>query len=225
MKLAKNVEMLEITGQGTYYPVLLWDENEVALIDTGLPGQFELLKEEIIRCGFTPKRITKVILTHQDLDHIGSAKIFHDLGAEIMAYNEEAPYIQGDTPLIKVADMEANLDKLPPERLEFYNRLKSAMPSLNVHVDSLLSDEQLLNFCGGIRVIHTPGHTPGHMALLLCEANVIVCGDAANIKDGLLVGAKPDYSHDMKAAEESFKRITSLNAAGYICYHGGYVAK
>jgi len=113
MRIADNVEMFEINGErGALYPVLTWDDNEVVLIDTGLPGQTELLKEAITGAGFVPEKITKVILTHQDLDHVGSAKAIAGLGAKILAHEEDAPYIQGDKTSIRILDLESRLDQL-----------------------------------------------------------------------------------------------------------------
>ena len=225
MRIANNVEMMEIVAQGTYYPTLLWDEKDVVLIDTGFPGQFELLKEAIAKCGFTPEQVTKVILTHQDIDHIGNAKIFREMGAEIMAHKEEAPCICGDKPLTKLADMEANLDKLPPDRLGFYKMIKETAPGLCVCVDTLLEDGQMIHACGGIKVVFTPGHTPGHIALLLTKANILVCGDAANIADGKLISSNPMHTHDSRDAEKSFKRMDSMDVKGFVCYHGGYLKR
>ena len=222
MKIAANIEILET---GSLYPVLIWDNTDVVLIDTGFPGQFELLQDEIVRCGFKADQITKVILTHQDADHVGSAKILSGIGAKIMAYQDEVPYIQGDKTPVKIAAMEAQLDKLSPDQLAFYKRMKAGMSNFFTHVDHQLADGETIPVCGGIKVVHTPGHTPGHMALLLCESGVLVCGDAANICDGKLCGANPEHTVDIETAEASFKIITSVDANGYICYHGGYLAK
>jgi len=225
MRIAKNVEMMEIKAQATYYPVLLWDESDVVLIDTGFPGQFELMKEGIAKCGFTPEQVTKVIITHQDIDHIGNAKAFRGLGAEIIAHEKEAPYIQGDKPLVKLASMEANLDRLPPERLGFYKMIKESAPNLYVHVDRALADGQTVPACGGIKAVFTPGHTPGHMALQLCASNILVCGDAANITDGKLCGSNPIHTHDNDEAKRSLDKMASMDVAGYACYHTGYLKK
>jgi len=225
MKIATNVEMLEVKSQGAYYPVLLWDEKDVVLIDTGFPGQFELIKEEMAKCGFMPEQVTKVFLTHQDIDHVGSVGIFRALGAKIYAYETEAPYIEGVKPLVKLAAMEGHLDELPPDRLAFYHMLKKNMPQLQTHVDKTLVDGQNVPVCGGIQVIHTPGHTPGHMALLLLGAGIVVCGDAANINGGALIGANPVHTPDMEVAAGSFEKLKTLDVTGYVCYHGGYLVK
>jgi Zn-dependent hydrolases, including glyoxylases len=224
MRITKNIEMLELKVQGlTIYPILLWDENDVVLIDAGYPGQFETIRAEITKCGLAPEQITKLILTHQDIDHTGCARLIKDLGAKVMAFEQEIPYIQGDKPLTKITDMEARLDSLAPAQKGFYQFLKDTAPQLCVQVDVELHDEETLPICGGIQVIQTPGHTPGHIALRLCESGIVICGDAANINDGVLIGAVPAQAHDLAAAEESFKKIALLNATGYVCYHSGYL--
>jgi len=225
MKLADNVELLEIkTEQGAYYPVLLWDDTHVILVDTGFPGQFDLLKAQIEKAGFSPEKITHVILTHQDMDHVGSAKLLREMGAKILAYEIEAPYIQGDKTPIKMADMEAHLAELTPDRLAFYNMIKAGAPRFYTRVDECLKDGQIIDVCGGIEVLHTPGHTPGHIALRLRACNIIICGDAATAPGGVLSGPNPMHAHDLAEATRSYEKLLALHAAGYACYHGGYVA-
>ncbi|MCL2779986.1 MAG: MBL fold metallo-hydrolase [Actinomycetia bacterium] len=224
MRIANNVEMLEVPTPAPHHPVLIWDDDDVVLIDTSFPGELPALEAELARCGFTIEQVNKVILTHQDIDHIGNAKAFRAAGAELMAGAREVRHIQGDEPLTKLADMEANLDQLPPERAGFHQMLKDAAPALYTPVDTALADGQELPLCGGIRVVFAPGHTPGHIVLLLCAANVVVCGDAANIVDGQLVGSNPQMTHDTRDAEASLARIKSLGASGYLSYHTGYLA-
>lgn len=223
MRITDNVEMLEIESErGVIYPVLTWDDNELILIDTALPGQTELLKEAVLKAGFSLEKITKVIITHQDMDHIGSAKTLAGLGAKIFAHEIEAPYIQGEKTSIRIADMEKRLDELNEGERTFYERVKKGAPYFHVPVNKLLKDGETLDFCGGIKVIHTPGHMPGHIALLLKQNNILVAGDAANIVDGVLAGADPQYTQDMLEAKTSFEKLMNNKPAAIVCYHGGY---
>jgi glyoxylase-like metal-dependent hydrolase (beta-lactamase superfamily II) len=222
MRITNNAEMLEINSErGALYPVLLWDSNEVILIDTALPGQTELLREVIRQVGFALEQITKVILTHQDMDHIGSAKILAGFGAEILAHEKETPYIQGDRTSIRLVEMEKHLSEMDEDGLAFYERMKAGATLFTVPVNRVLKDGELLDFCGGIQVIHTPGHMPGHIALLLNECNTVIAGDAANIFNGVLTGADPNFTLDMPQAEVSFQKMMALNPDSVICYHGG----
>ena len=224
MKIAKNVEMLEIAGErGALYPVLVWGENELVLIDTGLPMQTDALREAVKGAGYTLEQITKVILTHQDLDHIGSAKTLSGLGAEILAHELETPYIQGDVTSIRLSDMESRLDELDEDERAFYERAKKGAPYFFVHVGKPLKDGDLLDICGGVRILHTPGHMPGHIAVLLVESNIIIAGDAANIADGRLIGADPQYTKDMEQAAASLDKMKNCHPDSFVCYHGGLI--
>ena len=225
MKIANNVEMLEINGEnGTLYPVLMWDDTELVLVDAVLPGQLEVLREAVSKAGFPLEKITKVIITHQDMDHIGCAKILSELGAEIFAHETEAPYIQGDKTSVRILDMEARLHEMNEDERAFYERVKMGAPYFFVHVDRLLNDGETLDFCGGVKIIHTPGHMPGHIALLLEQSNILIAGDAANIQDGALVGANPQYSQDMQEAQVSFEKLLNSKPASVVCYHGGLIS-
>ena len=221
MKLADNIEMLEITNPGPHHPVLMWDDNDVVLIDTSYVEQTEALRAEIERCGFSFDDVTHVILTHQDVDHTGNARILREHGAKIAAGIHEVPFIQGDQPLTKITDMES-ID-LPPDRVGFFEMLKDHAPKLTVHVDIPLEDGQVLPIYGGLTTVFTPGHTPGHIAVLIPSADLIVCGDAANIRDGVLIGPNPAMTHDMEEGTISFGKLKSAGAHRYVTYHGGYV--
>jgi len=221
MRLADNVEMLEITDPGPHHPVLIWDDNDVVLIDTSYLEQTEALRSEIERCGFSFDLVTHVILTHQDVDHTGNARILQQYGATIAAGIHEVPFIQGDQPLTKITDMEST--DLPPDRVPFLEMLKDHAPKLTVHVDIPLDNGQELPICGGLTTVFTPGHTPGHIAVWIPGADLIVCGDAANIRDGVLVGPNPAMTHDMGEGTISFDKIKSVGARRYVTYHGGYL--
>ena len=224
MRIANNVEMLEIAGErGTLYPVLLWGDGEVVLIDAALPGQTDALRDAVKQAGYSLEDITKVILTHQDLDHIGSAKTLSGMGAEILAHELETPFIQGDKTSIRLSDMESRFDSLSEAERAFYDRAKKGAPYFFVNVEKQLKDSDLLDLCGGIRILHTPGHTPGHIAVLLEESNILVVGDAANIANGKLVGADPQYTRDIGQAGESFDKIKSCDPTSVVCYHGGSI--
>ena len=224
MKIADNVEVLEIEGEhGVLYPVLIYDNANLVLVDTALPGQIEMLEKAVSNAGFSLEDITHVIITHQDMDHIGCAKILAGFGAEIMAHENEAPYIQGEKTLIKISEMEDRFAELNEGERAFYERLKKGAPHFHVHVDRLLKDGEMLDYCGGIQVVHTPGHTPGHIALLLKHDNIMIAGDAANILDNCLTGANPQYTSNQAEAQKSFERILTYYPDSVVCYHGGWL--
>ncbi len=111
-------------------------------------------------------RLNKIIITHQDHDHVGSlSEVMNgsDHKIEVYAHELTKPYIQGEEPLIKTGFT------IPGTR-----------------VDHTISDGQILPFCGGISVIFTPGHTPDHISLYHHSTKTLITGDALTADQGQL---------------------------------------
>ncbi len=73
MEISQGVEMLQLDFHGNrIHPILLWDREMAVLIDTGFPGQIEDLRVAMEKVGVSFDQLKAVILTHQDVDHIGS---------------------------------------------------------------------------------------------------------------------------------------------------------
>lgn len=228
MRVANGVEMLEIFSnmmgrQNTVYPVLLYDDNTAALVDTGYPGQIELFREAVDKAGVPFGRINKIIITHHDIDHIGSlSTIAGELDeAEVIAYAEEKQYITGEKTPLKLAQLEARRDNLTEDMGAFYERLKSGFAHCRADVDKTVEDGDVLPYLGGIKIIYTPGHTLGHMSLYHIQSRTLISGDALNIDNGRLTGPNPKYTYDMDAAFKSVERFVNYDIENIICYHGG----
>jgi glyoxylase-like metal-dependent hydrolase (beta-lactamase superfamily II) len=76
----------------------------------------------------------------------------------------------------------------------------------------------------GMRVIHTPGHTQGHICLLDSLTSTLIAGDAINGVDGGVAGANPSFTSDMDTAAESIKRLAQLEFDTVYFGHGEPVA-
>ncbi|MCL2775900.1 MAG: MBL fold metallo-hydrolase [Oscillospiraceae bacterium] len=226
MKIANNVEMLEIAGNGTFiYPTLVWDGGHLVLMDAGLPGQTEAIKQAVSDAGFSAENITEIILTHQDIDHTGCVTDLLNLApsAKVIAHVEEAPYIDGRKTPIKLAAMLEKYDSLPDEQKAWCDMLKAGFSNRNITVNQTVKDGDVLPFCGGIEVVYTPGHTPGHMCLYLRESRIMVGGDALNIKDGQMTGPNPQHTYDMELGRKSLEKSKTFDISGLVSYHCGYL--
>src|SRR5665647_2237862 len=102
MRLADGVEMLELpirsfTGQNIIHPTLTWDDDTVVLVDAGFSGQLQQIREAMARAGVSFDRLDKVIVTHQDIDHIGGLPdiiLESSHNVEVLSHEEEKPYIE-----------------------------------------------------------------------------------------------------------------------------------
>jgi glyoxylase-like metal-dependent hydrolase (beta-lactamase superfamily II) len=201
-------------------PVLIWDEDNVILIDAGLPGQLPLFREAIEKLGLSFNRLTKIIITHLDIDHIGGlAEIVNAVthNVDVLAHELEKPYIQGDEVFVKNSQKNA---------AQSGDRPTPAFPPFpRTKVTRLVSDGEELPICGGITVIHTPGHTLGHLCLFHTRSKTLIAGDALNnVGGGRLTGPNPLYTHDLIMATESLKKLSHYDIQTVICYHGGVYA-
>ena len=192
--------------------------NGPTLVDTGVSRQSPGFDEAMAEAGVRAADLKRIILTHQDMDHIGG---LHDLaaetGARVLAHEIEVPHIDGSKPLVKLPPA-AVLETMPQLKI-FINRLKGTP------VDEPLQDNSHLDLAGGVRVIFTPGHTPGHISLYLERTKTLIAGDALTAKDGQLLGPNASATPDMPLAMQSVSKLAALDVDTIVCYHGGIVSE
>ncbi|SFS70774.1 MBL fold metallo-hydrolase [Paenibacillus sp. BC26] len=183
------------------HAAIVWDEQELILVDTGIPGQVDVIREAMAKEGFNLADLTKIIITHQDRDHIGSLPELVELfegRVEVLAHEVGVPYIAGEIPLLKSKTL------VPP-----------------VKVDTVLNDGEQLSVAGGLQVIYTPGHSPDHIALYHIPSKTLVTGDSVTSNEGVLMPPAANFTPDWATAIESVKKFQKLNIATVITYHGG----
>lgn len=186
------------------HPTLLWDNHDVILVDTGFPGMMDAIRSEMEQAGLAFERLTKVILTHQDYDHIGGLpSILTTVGhpIEVLAHEFDKPYIEGDKTLIKHDPQRGT----PPKAT----------------VNTVLQDGDVLPYSGGVTVIFTPGHTPGHISLYHQASKTLITGDATISNDGQLLGPNEAFTPDLALAWQSIAKFRNFDIQTVNCYHGG----
>lgn len=147
---------------------LLTDASGSILIDTGLagiPGELQKLGQ---RLGLRREALKAVLLTHGHLDHTGGlAQISTGWGAKIFAHAAEAGRIAGTAEYHGINRVGGGMEWLG-------RRVFRYQPS---RIARALSDGDILPFWGGLRVLHLPGHTPGHCAFVSEATGLIFAGD------------------------------------------------
>ncbi|MDR1308782.1 MAG: MBL fold metallo-hydrolase [Deltaproteobacteria bacterium] len=224
MKISDHVETLRLkTSKGVIYPTLLLDGNHLILVDAGFPGQTGQFKTAFAEAGLALEQLTGIVITHQDIDHIGCAAELSGLApnASIMAHTAEVPYIDGSKTPVKLAALESRYDELDGTMKALCDDMRRGFAKCHVKIGRPLNDGDVLPYCGGIEIIHSPGHTPGHICLFIRDAGTLIAGDALNIADGQLTGANPVHTLDCELALQSEVRLRSYPCKQIICYHGG----
>jgi glyoxylase-like metal-dependent hydrolase (beta-lactamase superfamily II) len=132
----------------------------------------------------------------------------------VLAHEEEASFIDGGQPP-RFAE---------PQMLERGPEFRPAVESLRpTPVDRTLTDGERLDLAGGIRVISTHGHTPGHLCLYLERSRTLIAGDALLAHRGRVYGPSSEFSVDLPAARQSVGKLAKLDVRAIVCYHGGVV--
>ncbi|MCX7708692.1 MAG: MBL fold metallo-hydrolase [Clostridia bacterium] len=229
MRIENGVEMLELSisvmgKANVVYPTLIWDEGQAILVDTGYPGQLNQIRKSVEETGLAFERLNKVIVTHHDLDHIGSlADIIRESSGkvEVLSHEKEKPYIQGEMCPQKLSLLEAKLETLTAETKAIYEGLKAGFEKSKAPVSRTIIDSEELPYCGGITVIYTPGHTTGHISLYHKQSKILIPGDLLFVEDGLLIAAPKFTNYDQKTAMKSLEKLTEFDIEKVICYHGG----
>ena len=220
---------LTVPGTGEVLcPALLVDGAHLVLVDCGYPDSLPLIEAAMAELGLSPAELTEVFITHHDDDHMGGlARLCARYPRiRVVAGTEEAPYLTGARKSLRLCQAEALQPTLSPEARAwgeaFCRRLKVVEPA---PVHQTVADGDLLPWCGGCRVIATPGHTPGHCSLYLPGLRAVVTGDAAVLEAGTPAVANPQFALDLPRAEASLQKLLALDADCWLCYHGGILRR
>jgi glyoxylase-like metal-dependent hydrolase (beta-lactamase superfamily II) len=202
---------------GTVNVCLLVDKDECTLIDAGFPGVGQPLSAALASLGMPPTSVRRIIVTHHHFDHTGGlAEAVRLTGAEVWAHTADAGFIDGSVPRAVPAWVR--------EGTGAPAATASAMKPEPVAVTLRLVGGEELGVLGGIRILHTPGHTPGHLSLLLPELSLLIAGDALRYEDGMVGGAPEHYNADTARAHETIRELIALDFEHMLPYHGDHLS-
>ncbi|MDR3254062.1 MAG: MBL fold metallo-hydrolase [Synergistaceae bacterium] len=222
--MAVNFE--DDAGEDVIYPAIISDLRCKVLVDCGCPGFLPKLDESAFHAGISLRELTHVIITHHDYDHYGALFELKERypAIRVIASETEAPYIEGLEKSLRLSRVEAIYDKLPPDKradaLRFQKSLEALKP---VKVDIRVSDGAVFSWCGGVRIVASPGHMPGHISVLVPCHRTLITGDALVATNGRLRAANLNYAIDAREALSTAKKLMSPDIRTFVCYHGGVV--
>ncbi len=201
---------------------LIVDTDGVTVIDAGLPRYWTLLQAELATAGKSLDDVRALILTHGDTDHIGfAARLHHETG--IVAHIHESDV---DRARLKVKKPNSGWGPVkvgPTSRFLWYSVRRGGLRIRPATELQTVADNEVLDVPGSPRIIHTPGHTPGSIAVHVPGVDALFLGDTMTTRNVLTgaTGPKPaPFTLQPEQALASLDRIESVDATWLLPGHG-----
>lgn len=179
-------------------------EPDLSLIDCGYAGSSKAIGRAIEAHGRTTAELRRVVITHGHPDHAGSARELAEAGVPIFIHPADGASLRTTW---------ADLARRPTR-----GRLFAAMTPEPAAFQPI-EDGDVLPILGGLRVIHTPGHTPGSVCLYGARDRVLFVGDTLQRRFGRVSFASGLYSDDHAAARRAVKRLAQLDVKSVVFSH------
>jgi glyoxylase-like metal-dependent hydrolase (beta-lactamase superfamily II) len=204
-----DIEGLHTIALGPVNAYVLETAEGRVLVDTGYPDTGDALTSALEGIG-APDLL---ILTHSHLDHVGGVPAVG--GVRIAAFGPDADLLaQGET-----SRGLTPLDHCPPDLREVATMKPKVDP---IEADVRLTDGEAVPGFPSLKVIHTPGHTAGHISLLWDHAGgVLIVGDAA-ANFGQPV--PPPLAEDVPLTLETAAKLGELEFEAAAFGHGPTIA-
>jgi glyoxylase-like metal-dependent hydrolase (beta-lactamase superfamily II) len=201
-----------ITRLGFVNAYLITEDDGYTLVDTLLPRSAKKIIDTAARTG---RPIQRIVLTHAHGDHIGSLDALAAAlpSAEVIISARDARL------LVKDRSLDPGEPQQPP---------KGSFPGAHTKPTRTVVDGERI---GSLQVIASPGHTPGHIALLDTRDRTLICGDAFSTLGGVETTARvnPRFplptlaTWDRPLALASARALRALEPSRLFAGHGKVV--
>jgi glyoxylase-like metal-dependent hydrolase (beta-lactamase superfamily II) len=204
------------------------DGDALIAVDAGLSAFGDTLEADMGAHGLEPEKVEAVVLTHSDADHTGLASRFRDAGARVLIHSDDVATLakpgpkSGDAAPAKLAR-----ELWRPALWRFFGHMarRGGANPRGVEANGTFGDGEVLDVPGRPRVLHTPGHTMGHCALLLGDRGVLFVGDSICTWNPLTGTRVPQlmphaFNQDNRACMSSLEVIAGADAGLLLPGHG-----
>jgi glyoxylase-like metal-dependent hydrolase (beta-lactamase superfamily II) len=213
MQIAPRIHQITDTFVNLY---LIAEDDGLTLIDAGFSKDGRKVMNQIAELKRTPQSLKRILITHCDGDHVGGVASLKVLtGAHIYANPAEAQAMAAGH-----SSREMRRDTLTGRLFGVVSTFMKFPPST---ADQMLSDGMTLPILGGLCVIATPGHTPGHTSFFSPSTGVLFSGDSIVSRNGVLQLSDRANTWDDAQARESARTQALLGATLVCTGHGPVV--
>jgi glyoxylase-like metal-dependent hydrolase (beta-lactamase superfamily II) len=217
-QIAPGVYSMTQNKGGHVRAFLLDNGTDLTLIDTLFDTDARQVLERIGSIGRSIQDLKRILLTHGHRSHLGGLATLKRLsGATVYSHEWEADIIAGERTAQPVTIIP--MGPLGTYWRVYYLQFGAAL-GRGKHppctVDSTLDDGDTV---GPVRVLHTPGHTPGHLAFWWPEHRVLFAGDAI-VTYPVFEAGWPAFNLNPTQQRNSLRRMADLGAEVLAVGHG-----
>ena len=218
MQIAPGVYSMDQSKGGHVHAFLLDEGTELTLIDTLFDTDARRVVDRIGSIGRSVEDLKHIVLTHAHRSHLGGLATLKGLsGATVYSHPWEADIVAGERTAQPVTPVP--MRPLSAYWRVYYLQLGAAL-GRGKHppcpVDATLEDGDTV---GPITVLHTPGHTPGHLAFWWPDRGVLFAGDAIATYPVFGPGW-PAFTLNPTQHRASLRRMAELDTAVLAVGHG-----
>lgn len=219
-------DLYQFTIQIVNIHMVGYPNKEFVLIDAGMPMSADHIINAVDERFGKNSRPKAIILTHGHFDHVGALiELINRWNVPVYAHEKEIPYLTGEKSYpVPDATVEGGLvAKMSPI-------FPNEPIDLGKNIEVLPSDGTVPNL-PEFKWIHTPGHSPGQVALFREKDRALIAADAfVTVKQEYLykvltqeheISGPPRYlTTDWKAAKSSVEILAKLNPSVAVTGHG-----
>lgn len=215
-----RVETIPILPFGMLNAFLIVRGQQAILVDTGLPNAAPKIEKALRKHGLDWSNINLIILTHAHIDHAGSAVAVRALtSVPIIAHELETPYCKGDDPILKATGLFGRF-------FQKTGAIEQPFPYFTPDKTLKANEISLEDYGFPARILHTPGHTPGSVSVLL-EDERVIAGDL--VASGVLLGGimlrnrpkSPPFEEEPDLVATSLEHLLAEGCQKFYLGHGG----
>jgi glyoxylase-like metal-dependent hydrolase (beta-lactamase superfamily II) len=175
----------------------------LTLIDAGMPWSRWPIERRIRAIGRRPEEIERIICTHGHPDHVGGIP-------RLLRGRTDASVLMHPADIAGLAVGLRQALRRTDDDVARRHRLLSYLTPAPTRLEPM-EDGDVIDVLGGMRVIHTPGHTPGSVCLYAETHRILFTGDVLQVIRGRLTYASAFFSHDVAQARATLSRLAELD--------------